>query len=58
MEICGRATASADRQLVELDEWSHYNLYYNPEPVSIAMERIGPFVGQALKRIELEAAAA
>ena len=43
MEIHGRATASKDRQLVELEDWSHYDLYDKPEPVRLALERIVPF---------------
>lgn len=42
-EIYGRATASADRRIVELEEWSHYDLYDRDEPVSIAMADIIPF---------------
>jgi hypothetical protein len=48
MEIYGRATASRDRQLVELQDWSHYDLYDKPEPVALAMKRIGPFFKQHL----------
>lgn len=43
MEIYGRSVASKDRQLVELNDWSHYDLYDKPEPVGLAMERIAPF---------------
>jgi fermentation-respiration switch protein FrsA (DUF1100 family) len=43
MEIYGRATASKDRQLVELDGWSHYDLYDRPEPVSLALKKLVPF---------------
>lgn len=43
MEAYGRATASKDRQLVSLEDWSHYDLYDKDEPVSLAMARILPF---------------
>lgn len=43
MEIYGRSVASKDRQLVELNDWSHYDLYDKPEPVDSAMQRIAPF---------------
>ncbi|WP_233350893.1 alpha/beta hydrolase [Hyphomonas sp. ND6WE1B] len=49
LEIYGRSTASADRQLVELQDWSHYDLYDKPEPVGLAMERIVPFFEQYLE---------
>ena len=42
-EIYGRATASADRQQVELEDVSHYDLYDKSEPVSKAMAQILPF---------------
>lgn len=45
-EIYGRSTASKDRQIVELQEWSHYDLYDKDEPVSLAMKRIIPFLKQ------------
>ena len=44
LEIFGRATASADRQLVELEDWSHYDLYDRQKPVGLAMDRILPFL--------------
>ena len=43
MEIYGRAAASKDRQLVELEDWSHYDLYDKSEPVGLAMAQIVPF---------------
>ncbi len=43
MEIYGRAVASKDRQLVELEDWSHYDLYDKSEPVWLAMAQIVPF---------------
>ena len=46
MEAYGRATASSDRQLVSLKDWSHYDLYDKDEPVSLAMERMVPFLKQ------------
>lgn len=48
-EVYGRATASADRQLVELEDWSHYDLYDRDEPVGLAMERIAPFFAAHLR---------
>ncbi|MCC2604654.1 alpha/beta hydrolase [Planctobacterium marinum] len=47
-EIYGRATASQDRQLVKLDDWSHYDLYDNPKAVSQAMEQMIPFLAKHL----------
>ncbi|TNE42148.1 MAG: alpha/beta hydrolase [Alphaproteobacteria bacterium] len=46
MEIYGRSTASKDRQLVELEGWSHYDLYDNPEAVGQALEKLVPFFKQ------------
>ncbi len=43
-EVYGRATASEDRQLVELHGVSHYDLYDKDEPVSLAMAQILPFL--------------
>ena len=43
MEIYGRATASKDRQLILLEDWSHYDLYDKPEPVGLALEKLTPF---------------
>lgn len=43
MEIYGRAVASKDRQLVELEDWSHYDLYDKSEPVGLAIAQIVPF---------------
>lgn len=48
LEIYGRSVASKDRQLVELEEWSHYDLYDKAEPVNAAMERIVPFYREYL----------
>ncbi len=48
MEAYGRSTASKDRRLVSLDDWSHYDLYDKPEPVGLAMENIKPFFRQHL----------
>lgn len=47
-EIYGRATASKDRQLVSLEEWSHYDLYDKPGAVSIALQNLVPFFKQHL----------
>lgn len=46
MEIYGRSTRSQDRQLVELADCSHYDLYDQDEPVGLALERIVPFFKQ------------
>ncbi len=43
MEIYGRSTASKDRQLVSLENWSHYDLYDKPEPVRLALDKLVPF---------------
>jgi uncharacterized protein len=48
MEAYGRATSSADRQLVELDDWSHYDIYDQDEPVALAMDRMVPFFAKHL----------
>jgi fermentation-respiration switch protein FrsA (DUF1100 family) len=50
MEIYGRATASKDRQLVSLEDWSHYDLYDKPEPVRLALEKLVPFFKMHLNR--------
>ena len=47
-EIYGRSVASKDRQLVELEEWSHYDLFDKAQPVSAAMEQIVPFFNNHL----------
>ncbi|WP_366526108.1 alpha/beta hydrolase [uncultured Pseudoalteromonas sp.] len=47
-EIYGKSFASKDRQLVELEEWSHYDLYDKPEPVALAMQQILPFLTKHL----------
>lgn len=46
MEAYGRSTASKDRQLVSLQDWSHYDIYDKPEPVALAMARMLPFLKQ------------
>lgn len=48
-EIYGRVVASKDRQLVDLENWSHYELYDHPEAVSLAMERVAPFLAKYLQ---------
>nr|WP_284693447.1 alpha/beta hydrolase [Pseudoalteromonas sp. SCSIO 43088] len=47
-EIYGKSFASKDRQLVELEDWSHYDLYDKPEPVALAMQQILPFLTKHL----------
>lgn len=42
-ELYGRVVASKDRQLVDLPDWSHYDLYDKKEPVGIAVANIVPF---------------
>lgn len=48
-EIYGRAVASKDSQLVDLEHWSHYELYDHPEAVGLAMERVAPFLAKYLQ---------
>lgn len=48
-EIFGRAVASKDRQLVDLENWSHYELYDHPEAVGMAMDKVAPFLATHLK---------
>lgn len=48
MEIYGRATASKDRQLVSMQDWSHYDIYDKAEPVRLALERMVPFLKRHL----------
>lgn len=48
-EIYGRAVASKDRQLVDLENWSHYELYDHPKAVGLAMERVSPFLAKYLQ---------
>ncbi|GAL96034.1 putative hydrolase [Acetobacter tropicalis NRIC 0312] len=42
-EIYGRATASKDRQIVSLENSSHYDLYDKPEAVGPALKKLVPF---------------
>ena len=44
MEVYGRSTASKDRQLVSLKDWSHYDIYDRDEPVRLAFEQMVPFL--------------
>lgn len=48
MELYGRAARSADRQLVVAEGWSHYELYDQPEPTKIALDRLIPFFKEHL----------
>ncbi|HHG3226596.1 TPA: alpha/beta hydrolase [Vibrio parahaemolyticus] len=48
-EVYGRAVASKDRQLVDLENWSHYELYDHPQAVGMAMEKVAPFLDKHLK---------
>ncbi|MDG2658630.1 alpha/beta hydrolase, partial [Vibrio parahaemolyticus] len=48
-EVYGRAVASKDRQLVDLENWSHYELYDHPQAVGMAMEKVVPFLDKHLK---------
>ena len=45
MELYGRA-ASKDKEIVVVEGWTHYDLYDQPEPVGIALERVIPFIKQ------------
>lgn len=47
MEIYGRA-ASKNKEMVVVEGWSHYDLYDNPEPTGIALDRVIPFLRQHL----------
>lgn len=47
-EIYGRATASEDRQIVSLENASHYDLYDKPEAVGPALEKAIPFLKKHL----------
>lgn len=46
-EIYSRA-ASANKHIVVVEGWSHYDLYDKPEPVGIAMAKIVPFFKDSL----------
>ncbi len=43
-EIYGRSVQSKDRQMVDLENWSHYELYDHPEAVSMAMDKVSAFL--------------
>ena len=43
MEVYGRATASQHRELVSLADFSHYELYDQPEAVREALDKVLPF---------------
>lgn len=47
MEIYGRA-ASKNKEMVVVEGWSHYDLYDNPVPTGIALDRVIPFFTQHL----------
>lgn len=49
LEIYGRAVASRDRQLVSLADFSHYELYDQPEAVHEAMIKVLPFFAEHLE---------
>lgn len=49
-EIYGRSVQSKDRQLVNLENWSHYELYDHPEAVSMAMDKVAVFLGVHLSK--------
>lgn len=49
-EIYGRSVQSKDRQLVNLENWSHYELYDHPEAVSMAMDKVAVFLGMHLSK--------
>ncbi|MGI3060692.1 alpha/beta hydrolase [Vibrio alginolyticus] len=48
-EIYGRSVQSKDRQLVNLGNWSYYELYDHPEAVGIAMDKVSAFLETHLK---------
>lgn len=48
-EIYGRSVQSKDRQLVNLENCSHYELYDHPEAVGIAMDKVSAFLETHLK---------
>ncbi|EPM6965083.1 alpha/beta hydrolase [Vibrio alginolyticus] len=48
-EIYGRSVQSKDRQLVNLENWSHYELYDHPEAVGITMDKVSAFLETHLK---------
>ncbi|WP_154173657.1 alpha/beta hydrolase [Vibrio metoecus] len=48
-EIYGRSVQSKDRQLVNLENWSHYELYDHPEAVNMAMDKVSAFLETHLK---------
>ncbi|CAH0531773.1 putative protein YcjY [Allocatenococcus thiocycli] len=48
-EIYGRSVQSQDRQLVNLENWSHYELYDHPEAVSMTMDKVSAFLEKHLK---------
>lgn len=48
MEIYGRA-ASKNKEMVVVEGWSHYDLYDNPVPTGIALDRVIPFFTQHLR---------
>ncbi|MGR5180208.1 alpha/beta hydrolase [Vibrio alginolyticus] len=48
-EIYGRSVQSKDRQLVNLENWSHYELYDHPVAVGIAMDKVSAFLETHLK---------
>ncbi|MGE3363226.1 MAG: alpha/beta hydrolase [Rhizobiaceae bacterium] len=59
MEIYGRA-ASKNKELVVVEGWSHYDLYDNPVPTGIALDRVIPFftlhLGEAMASSVMKAA--
>lgn len=57
MELYGRAP-SKDKELVVVQGWSHYDMYDQPEPVGIAMDRVIPFLKQHVAGDEALRAAA
>lgn len=50
MEIFGRA-ASSNKELVVVEGWSHYDLYDNPVPTGIALDRVIPFLKSHLGEV-------
>lgn len=56
MEIYGRA-ASKNKELVVVDGWSHYDLYDNPVPTGIALDRVIPFLKSHLGEVAVSSLA-
>jgi fermentation-respiration switch protein FrsA (DUF1100 family) len=56
-EIVERA-ASEEKELVVAEGWSHYDLYDQPEPVKIALDKLVPFYKKHLGKTQSTAGSA